>query len=110
MDPLRIREVLANLITNAIRHTPPDGTVNVSAKKFPTAWSFTIKDTGRGIPPDQLPKIFERFYKGADSRGTGLGLSIARELVHAHGGEITATSVDGRGTTIEFSIPSGGSG
>ena len=104
-DPVRLREVLANVITNAIRHTPPGGTVTLTAANSPEGWLFCVRDTGRGIPEEQLPMIFERFAKGADSRGTGLGLSIARELVRAHGGEMTATSLQGQGTTIEFSVP-----
>lgn len=106
-DPLRLREVVANVITNAIRHTPAGGVVTLTATRSSTGWSFAIRDTGPGIPPERLPTIFERFVKGSDSRGTGLGLSIARELVRAHGGEMTATSLPGEGTTIEFSIPGG---
>ena len=104
-DPFRLREVLANVVTNAIRHTDPGGTVTLTASHPPGGWLFSIKDTGRGIPAEQLPMIFDRFVKGADSRGTGLGLSIARELIRAHGGEVTATSIEGQGTTVEFSIP-----
>jgi two-component system sensor histidine kinase BaeS len=104
-DPVRLHEVLANIIANALRHTPAGGTVTVTAQSSSTGWLFSVRDTGTGIPADQLPLIFERFAKGADSRGTGLGLSIARELVRAHGGDMTAASVAGQGTTIEFSIP-----
>ena len=104
-DPLRLREVLENVIANAVRHTLPGGAVTVTAASSAGRWLFSVRDTGVGIPPEQLPLVFERFVKGADSRGTGLGLSIARELVRAHGGEITAASVPGHGTTIEFSIP-----
>ena len=104
-DPLRLREVLANVLTNAIRHTSRGGTVTLTATNSPRGWLFSVRDTGCGISPEQLPMIFERFAKGADSRGSGLGLSIARELVRAHGGEMTATSVEGQGTTIEFSVP-----
>lgn len=104
-DPLRLHEVLANVIANAIRHTPAGGTVAVTATSSPTGWLFLVSDTGTGIPAEQLPLIFERFAKGADSQGTGLGLSIARELVRAHGGEMKASSIVGQGTTIEFSIP-----
>ena len=104
-DPLRLREVLANVLTNAIRHTSRGGTVALTATRSSHGWLFSVRDTGRGIPPEQLKMIFERFVKGADSRGSGLGLSIARELVRAHGGEMTASSVEGQGTTIEFSLP-----
>lgn len=104
-DPLRLREVLANVIANAIRHTPAGGTVTVTATGSSTEWLFSVRDNGTGIPAEQLPLVFERFAKGADSRGTGLGLSIARELVRAHGGEMTAASFAGQGTTIQFSIP-----
>jgi two-component system sensor histidine kinase BaeS len=104
-DPMRLHEVLANIIANAIRHTPAGGTVTLTAANSSTGWLFSVRDTGVGIPAEQLPLIFERFAKGPDSRGTGLGLSIARELVRAHGGEMTAASVVGQGTTIELSIP-----
>jgi two-component system sensor histidine kinase BaeS len=104
-DPLRLHEVLANVIANAIRHTPAGGTVTVTATSSPTGWLFSVRDTGIGIAAGDLPLIFERFAKGADSHGTGLGLSIARELVRAHDGEMTASSIVGQGTTIEFSVP-----
>jgi two-component system sensor histidine kinase VicK len=66
---------------------------------------LAIRDTGRGVPADDLPRIFERFYKGHGSRGSGLGLTIARNLVAAHGGEIRAESAEGKGTTISFTLP-----
>jgi signal transduction histidine kinase len=104
-DPFRLREVLANLITNAIRHTTAGGAVDVKAGRTAAGWLISVRDTGAGIPATALPHIFDRFTKGGDSRGTGLGLSIARDLVRAHGGEITATSREGLGTTIEFTMP-----
>jgi signal transduction histidine kinase len=67
--------------------------------------ALSVEDTGSGIPPAELPRIFDRFYKSKDSRGTGLGLAIARSLVKAHGGEITASSVPGQGTTIRVTLP-----
>jgi signal transduction histidine kinase len=104
-DPFRLREVLANLITNAIRHTPTRGIVQISVTKSASGWTFSVRDTGSGIPSDALPHIFDRFVKGGDSRGTGLGLSIARDLVRAHDGEMTVSSEEGRGTTIVFTVP-----
>jgi len=65
----------------------------------------TVTDTGSGIAPDELPKIFDRFYKGRSSRGSGLGLTIARNLVAAHGGAIRAESLPGQGTTVTFTLP-----
>jgi signal transduction histidine kinase len=65
----------------------------------------SVSDTGAGILPDDLPHIFDRFYKSPDSRGTGLGLTIARNLIQAHGGEISASSEPGKGTTIRFTLP-----
>jgi signal transduction histidine kinase len=66
---------------------------------------LSVEDTGVGIPPEELPQIFDRFYKSKDSRGTGLGLAIAKSLVRAHGGEISAHSIPGEGTTIRFTMP-----
>jgi signal transduction histidine kinase len=105
IDPVRIREVLANLIANALRHTPQGGQVTVSADVAVDRVRVRVQDTGSGIPPDRLPKVFDRFAKGVDSTGSGLGLTIARNLVLAHGGEITAESQLGRGTTITFTLP-----
>ena len=109
VDPVRIREVVANLVANAIRHTPPGGTVTVSgavegggeARRV----EVTVADTGAGIDPALLPHVFDRFAKSADSRGSGLGLAIARGLVEAHGGSITAESPSGAGATFRFSLP-----
>jgi two-component system sensor histidine kinase BaeS len=109
LDPERIRQVLSNLIANALRYTPRDGAIHVGYKitrsngeKFA---EVTVEDTGVGIAPDVLPHIFNRFYKSRDSSGTGLGLPIARHLVEAHGGRITAESQPGQGTTIHISLP-----
>jgi signal transduction histidine kinase len=107
VDSLRVREVLENLIANALRYTPNGGSIRIDAAPTPTAGTVAISvaDTGTGIAPDQLPHIFERFTKSADSGGSGLGLAIARRLVEAHGGEIQAESTPGRGTTIRFTLP-----
>ena len=109
MDPERIREVLANLIANALRHTPRGGRIQVSAAGAAGGKHvISVRDTGAGIPSDALPHIFDRFYKSDDSRGSGLGLTIAKNLVTAHGGEIAAESEVGKGTRIWFTLPSDG--
>lgn len=105
IDPARIREVVSNLLTNAIRHTPRDGKVELSAALVDDRVEVTVHDTGSGIPPDQLERIFDRFYRAPGSPGSGLGLPIARSLIEAHGGEIVATSELRAGTTVRASIP-----
>jgi two-component system OmpR family sensor kinase/two-component system sensor histidine kinase BaeS len=109
VDPLRIREVLANVVSNALRHTPKDGIISVAAETERDHIVIRVTDTGTGIPAEELPKIFDRFYKSGTSRGSGLGLTIARNLVVAHGGEIKAESEAGKGTTIRISLPLGSS-
>jgi len=106
IDPTRTREVLANLVGNALRHTAPGGSIHVRvARRFPTTIEVEVADTGEGMPPDVVARVFERFYRGPGSRGSGLGLPIARELVVAQGGEISAQSAEGTGTTIRFTLP-----
>jgi two-component system OmpR family sensor kinase/two-component system sensor histidine kinase BaeS len=105
VDPVRIGEVLSNLLSNAVRHTPAGGEVVVTASSTPDGVEFGVRDTGPGIPPDQLPHAFDRFSKSPDSPGAGLGLAIARSLVEAHGGAIRAES-SSHGTTISFTVPS----
>jgi two-component system OmpR family sensor kinase/two-component system sensor histidine kinase BaeS len=109
IDPVRIREVLANLIANALRHTPSGGQVQVTGQLNAGERRVTVavSDTGTGISPEVLPYIFDRFYKAGNSRGTGLGLAIAKNLISAHGGEISAQSdsLASQGTTIRFSLP-----
>jgi signal transduction histidine kinase len=104
IDPVRIREVLTNLIANALRHTASGG-VTVSAALAAKNVEVSVSDTGEGISPDDLPRIFDRFYKSKDSRGSGLGLAIAKNLVAMHGGEITAQSEVGRGAVVRFTLP-----
>jgi signal transduction histidine kinase len=104
IDPVRIREVLSNLVSNAIRHTSAGGSVSIAAEPVAGRIAVRVTDTGSGVAPEDLPKIFERFYKGQTSHGSGLGLTIARNLVVAHDGEIRADSSPGRGTTIEFTL------
>jgi two-component system sensor histidine kinase BaeS len=105
VDPVRIREVLGNLLANALRYTPAGGRVTVTARRDGGSVVVAVADTGAGIDPAVLPKVFERFVKSADSRGSGLGLAIARNLVVAHGGEIEAASSVGEGSTITFRLP-----
>ncbi|HEY5119482.1 MAG TPA: HAMP domain-containing sensor histidine kinase [Anaerolineales bacterium] len=108
MDTARIREVLENLVSNALRHTPSGGSVRIGCGRLPdneTRLEFRVEDTGGGIPAENLPFIFDRYFKSRDSGGTGLGLAIAKRLVQAHGGEIRAESNLGKGTSIRFWIP-----
>ncbi len=107
-DAERIQQVLVNLIHNAIKFTPPGGQITVQAEPREKELVVSISDTGVGIDPDDLPRIFERFYKADRSRsggGTGLGLSIARHLVEAHGGRIWAQSEPNQGSTFSFTLP-----
>ncbi len=104
VDRVRIGEVLSNLVTNALRYTPRGGSITVSASADERGVALEVSDTGPGIPPDELPHVFDRFTKSAESRGSGLGLAIARSLVEAHGGSISASS-DGSGTTFRFVVP-----
>jgi signal transduction histidine kinase len=105
VDPLRIREVLTNLISNAMRHTPVGGRVTIAVSSTSTSLVVAVSDTGSGIAAEDMPKIFDRFYKGRASGGSGLGLTIARNLVVAHGGEIRADSVEGKGTDVTVTLP-----
>jgi signal transduction histidine kinase len=105
LDPLRIRQVLVNLLANAIAHAGGGASVTAAARGTADSLIVSVRDTGSGIAPEELPKIFDRFYKRHGSRGSGLGLTIARDLVRAHGGTITAESRAGEGTTVTFSLP-----
>lgn len=106
-DEERILEVLENLLGNAIKFTPPGGTVTVGACEQDGDILVWVRDTGPGIPADQLPHLFDRFWQGAkgDRRGAGLGLTICRAIVEAHGGRIWAESELGRGTAVKFTLP-----
>jgi len=110
MDPDRIEQVLTNLIDNAIRHTPSGGKIIVTVESDEQRLYIEVKDTGSGIPPEDLPFVFERFYKADKARtrgssGTGLGLAIAKNIIHAHNGEISVESILGEGTAFTISIP-----
>jgi signal transduction histidine kinase len=110
VDPVRIREVLSNLLANALRHTPSGGTVDVRvyeprSNRSGDAITVDVRDTGSGMSADEIARAFDRFHKGPGSRGSGLGLTIARGLVTAHGGEIRASSAPGAGTTMSFTLP-----
>jgi signal transduction histidine kinase len=105
LDPARMRQVLANLLANALRYSPRGSTVLIGKESTDERIQITVKDSGPGIPAEDLPHIFERFYKSADSGGMGLGLAIARHIVLAHGGNIRAESEPGQGTTIQIELP-----
>jgi signal transduction histidine kinase len=128
-DPQRMAQVLANLVTNALRYTPSGGRIALSASsesvedksetqnsKLKTQNSIVLRisDTGTGIAAEDLPHIFDRFYRADRSRtrgsgGAGLGLAIAKQIVTTHGGSIWATSGEGQGTTISIALPVEGS-
>lgn len=108
VDPERIAQVLNNLVSNALRHTPAGGQIRLWAKATANAVILHVEDTGEGITPEHLPHIFERFYRADAARTqseSGLGLAIARSLVQAHGGTISATSTPGRLTTFTVTLP-----
>ncbi len=107
-DAARLEQVLVNLIHNALKFTPSRGSITLTAENDGPYVRFAIRDTGAGIPEDDLERIFERFYKADRARsggGTGLGLSIARHIVEAHGGRIWAESRESQGSTFFFTIP-----
>ena len=107
-DLERAQQVVTNLVHNAVKFTPAGGVVTVSARPAGPHVRVSVQDTGRGIPAEDLGRIFERFYKADRARsggGTGLGLAIARHIVQAHGGRIWAESVEGRGSTFFFTLP-----
>jgi signal transduction histidine kinase len=109
-DPPRMGQVLANLLGNAIKFTPAGGRVKIGTERRGEHVEMWVADTGVGIEPEHLSRVFERFYKTDPSRaagtGTGLGLAIAKHLVLAHGGQIWAESPgNGRGTTFRVSVP-----
>jgi two-component system OmpR family sensor kinase/two-component system sensor histidine kinase BaeS len=112
-DPDRLSQVLRNLLLNALRHTPAGGAVTITATSVPQAVEIAVVDTGEGIAPEDLPHVFERFWRGDRSRSrdkrwpgsTGLGLSVTRSLVEAHGGTIRVESTPGQGSTFRFTLP-----
>jgi two-component system, OmpR family, phosphate regulon sensor histidine kinase PhoR len=109
-DPEALRQIFTNLFDNALRHTPQGGRIRVLAERAGAETIVRVSDTGSGIPADQLPRIFERFYRVDPGRsrqegGTGLGLAIVKHLVEAHGGRVEADSELGRGTTILLHFP-----
>jgi two-component system sensor histidine kinase BaeS len=110
IDPVRMREVVGQLVANALRHTPAGGRITIEARRSPDhagGWiEIAVSDTGSGIDPDLLPRVFDRFASGAGSSGSGLGLAIARGLVELHGGTIEAASPSSGGTTILIRLPS----
>jgi signal transduction histidine kinase len=112
VDPARMEQVLGNLLSNALRHTPPEGEMELAVGRRDGARSvlITVSDTGEGIPEESLPFVFDRFYRADRSRsrergGTGLGLAITRELVEAHGGSIEASNRHGGGTVFSIELP-----
>lgn len=109
-DAVRIRQVLGNLVSNALHYTPPNGAVTVSVRREPSMIVIDVADTGIGIEPEHLAHLFDRFYRPDSSRsretgGSGLGLAIVRHLVHAHGGAVGVTSAVGRGSTFSIRLP-----
>jgi len=110
-DPIRLRQAVGNLVSNAIRHTPPGGRITLGARSDGPQVVIDVADTGVGLAPDELPLVFERFWRAEKSRsrqtgGSGLGLSIVRKLAEAHGGVVSVTSVLGEGSIFTLRLPS----
>ena len=100
-----MRQVIGNLMSNAIRHTPSGGSVKIAVSSSGDQVTISVSDTGEGIPPDLLPHVFERFVKGPNSTGSGLGLAIARDIISAHRGTLQATSPAQEGTRVTVVLP-----
>ncbi|MFA5316136.1 MAG: ATP-binding protein, partial [Dehalococcoidales bacterium] len=116
IDPDRIEQVIANLLSNALRHTPGGGNITLSLAADSIRGTgkerlvVSVRDTGEGIAPEHLPNVFERFYRAGDSRsrsegGAGLGLAIVKQMVVAHGGQVWVESQPGRGSTFSLALP-----
>jgi signal transduction histidine kinase len=109
VDPNRWRQVLANLVDNAVKYTPSGGRVDVVVRRNGSGAIVEVRDTGIGIAPEELPRIWERLYRGDESRserGLGLGLSLVKAIVQAHGGQASIESTPGQGTRVELTVPS----
>ncbi|EOD66652.1 sensor histidine kinase, partial [Amycolatopsis vancoresmycina] len=109
-DPVRLRQVVGNLVTNAVRHTPPGGRVTIRTSSTVDTVTLAVADTGTGIAAADLPHVFDRFWRAEKSRsrqtgGSGLGLAIVRHLVQAHGGTVTAESEVDTGSTFTVRLP-----
>jgi len=108
-DPQRLHQVMLNLLSNAIKYNKPEGSVTVTVAVEEKQVRISVSDTGRGIPEEHLPRLFERFFRVADAegyaQGTGLGLSITKEIIEAHGGKISVESQVGVGSTFSFTLP-----
>ena len=107
-DPRWLHQVITNLLTNALKFTPAGGLVTVATGPAGACAVLTVTDTGTGIPADELPRIFDRFWRGrqaAQTSGSGIGLAVAAELTRAHGGQLSATSQPGHGTQLSLTLP-----
>ena len=110
VDEDKLTQVLDNIISNALKYSPEGGQVTFKIKELGDHIEVSIRDQGIGIPKNNVKKVFERFYRVDKARtrqlgGTGLGLAIAKEMIGAHGGQIWARSIEGKGTTILFTLP-----
>jgi signal transduction histidine kinase len=109
LDRNRMRQVLANLVDNAVKATPRGGRIDIAVRRTDTGATIEVRDTGHGISPDDLPRIWDRLYRGDKSRnerGLGLGLSLVRAIVQAHGGTVSAVSAPGEGAHFTVTLPS----
>ncbi|MBI5547339.1 MAG: hypothetical protein HY901_25940, partial [Deltaproteobacteria bacterium] len=107
VDAERVKAVFSNLLTNGLRHTPEGGRITVSAQQREGVVRFAVADTGEGIPPEYLERVFDRFFRvpGRHGGSAGMGLAIAKEVVEAHGGRIGVQSEPGHGATFWFELP-----
>jgi signal transduction histidine kinase len=107
-DPTRLQQVAANLIDNAVKYTPSGGRVDIEVRRDGPLAILSVRDTGPGIPADELPRIWDRLFRGDASRserGLGLGLSLVKAITEAHGGTVDVRSEPGRGSTFTVSLP-----
>ncbi|MGH8922267.1 MAG: sensor histidine kinase, partial [Actinomycetes bacterium] len=109
-DPVRLRQIVGNLLANAVRHTPPDGRIGLAGRRAGRDVLITVTDTGAGIAPEDVAHVFDRFWRADKSRtrrtgGSGLGLAIVRKLAEAQGGDVTVTSALGEGSTFTLRMP-----